>query len=502
MVDGIRRWSWAALVVVLAVAGIALPASASSAPDTVDRLEGDTRYATAVAISRDTFPESAGQVYIATGEDFPDALAGSAGIPQEGGGPILLTTRDALPAETIAEIARLGPVAIEVVGGPAAVSDAVLAELESYAPTQRIAGADRYATAAALAVRRFPPGIADTVYLASGSDFPDALAAGARAANSDDAVLLTEPAALPAATADALAELAPSRVVAVGQDAVVGDDILEEAAAAAGTVDTARLAGPTRYDTAVAVATEGRSSSPRAYLATGAGFADALSGGAAAGMQGSLLLTPGDCLPATVAAAIDRLGVERLTILGGTSAVGQEVADLVSCDGGEPPPEQPPPDDTGGLTPASRVSTAAFGPIRFGMTPEEATAAAGLPFTTDDPLGSAPSCYYGSVEDPAFAEASFLLGEGTIGSVLVFGGGFLTDTGLGVGSTADDVYGTYGDGVRAEEHVYVPDGFYLVVESPDGGGALVFETDGTADQVVTAYRAGRFPEVAYIEGCA
>lgn len=492
-----RSTAVGALAVVVSLAALMVAPAAAARPDTVERLEGPTRYGTAVAVSQDAFPGTANAVFVATGEAFPDALAGAAAVAPGGAGPILLTTRATLPEETVAEIERLQPLEAYVLGGEAAVADTVLEELDQLVPgAERIAGPDRYATAAALVLRQFFAGGVDTVYLASGTDFPDALTAGATAIPARDAVLLTDGVALPDATAEALAALGPARVVAVGSPAVVADDVLAAAASAAGGADTERIEGGTRYDTAVALSAATFDDTARAFVATGGGFADALAGGLAAGLAGApLLLSPADCVPAPVLAELDRLGVERLTVLGGTDVVGEEVAGLAPCGGAGPAPGE-------GLTPDARVSTAAFGPIRFGMTPDEAAAAAGLPFVTEDPLNSAPSCYYGFVDDPAFDAVSFLLADGTIGSVQVYGGGFRTDAGVGVGSTADEVRAAYGAAVVEAENPYNPDGLTLIVESPDGGGAIFLETDGSPDQLVTDFRAGRYPEVSYIEGCA
>lgn len=490
----------AVLVVVSVLAGLLWAAPARALPQEVDRLAGGNRYATAAAVSQASFPAGADTVFIATGEDYPDALAGAPSVARGGSGPILLTGRDGLPPETAAEIARLRPLGVVVLGGPDAVPDAVVRELQEFGAVDRIAGANRFATAALLSARGFPSG-APTVYVASGSDFPDALAAGAPAIAEGGPVLLTADDSLPSETGAELERLAPSRVVVLGSAAVVSDGVLVAVEDATGAA-VERAAGPTRYDTAVAASRSAFGQAERVFVATGGGFADALGGSLGAGLAGGpLLFVPRDCIPGAVVGELDRLGALRMTILGGPDAVGPAVADLAVCGAGEPaPPEESPLPPPPGLTPDSRVSTAAFGPIRFGMTPQEATAAAGLPIRTEDPVETAPSCYYGSIADPAYENVFFLLGEGTIGSVQVYGD-FLTDTGLGVDSPQADVFATYGDRVIVEDHVYVPGGLYLIVESPDGGGALIFETDGSPAQVVTAYRAGRFPEVAYIEGC-
>ncbi len=88
------------------------------------RVWGDDRYETAVAISQVWSPEDAAVVFLANGGNFPDALAGAASTLVSG--PILLTFRDSLPQVTADEIARLQPCFIIALGGPAAISDAVI----------------------------------------------------------------------------------------------------------------------------------------------------------------------------------------------------------------------------------------------------------------------------------------------------------------------------------------------------------------------------------------
>ncbi|QJU54454.1 hypothetical protein HL652_13005 [Herbiconiux sp. SALV-R1] len=87
--------------------------------------------------------------------------------------------------------------------------------LNPSASVRRIGGADRFAVASAIAVDTFARGI-DTVYVATGLNFPDALAGAAAAGHSRSPVVLTERDKLPAATRQALSALAPKRIVVVG----------------------------------------------------------------------------------------------------------------------------------------------------------------------------------------------------------------------------------------------------------------------------------------------
>lgn len=93
------------------------------------------------------------KVYVATGVNFPDALAGGVLAALEGA-PVLRVTKDTIPPDTEAELTRLTPKKIVIFGGAGVVSDAVAAQLAVFATANtadevtRLAGTNRFATAA------------------------------------------------------------------------------------------------------------------------------------------------------------------------------------------------------------------------------------------------------------------------------------------------------------------------------------------------------------------
>lgn len=174
----------------------------------VTRMWGANRYATAAAVSAATFSPGVSRVYIATGANFPDALAGGpAGVVHNA--PILLVRQNAVPAETAAELARLNPGGIVVLGGPAVVSSSVVTELESMISgcVLRYWGANRYATAVAVSEAVFATG-ADTVFVVTGVNFPDAVAAGPVAGTLDAPILLVTGTSVPSPTGAEVTRLA------------------------------------------------------------------------------------------------------------------------------------------------------------------------------------------------------------------------------------------------------------------------------------------------------
>ena len=287
----------------------------------VSRLAGVDRIATAAAVSAATYPDGAAVAYVARADDFPDALAAGP-LAAATGGPILLTGAGGLAPPTAAELERLDPERVVVLGGPAAVAEGVAAELAARHPqVERVAGEDRIATAVAIAERL---GSVDRVYVATAERFPDALIGGVAAGLDGGAVLLTGRDALAPQVAALIARLAPQQVTVVGGEAAVGPAV---SAALEALAPTRRVAGATRYGTAAALsAALLPGGTPAAYLATGEDFPDALGiAPTAVRARGSLLLTERTSLPLDAGAELMRLAPSRITLAGGPEAIGVEV---------------------------------------------------------------------------------------------------------------------------------------------------------------------------------
>ncbi|HEX2141552.1 MAG TPA: cell wall-binding repeat-containing protein, partial [Candidatus Limnocylindria bacterium] len=190
----------------------------------------------------------------------------------------------------------------------------------------RVAGSDRFGTAAALSKASFPAGVA-VAYVGTGSNFPDALAAGPAAVVANAPVLLVYRDSVPSVTATELGRLKPGRIVVLGATGAVSDGVARALAkyATSGRVD--RIAGGDRYATAAKISQAHFSHASVAYVATGANFPDALSGGAAAGKDGGpILLVQRTEVPAATAAELKRLDPDKIVVLGSSSAVSDGVA--------------------------------------------------------------------------------------------------------------------------------------------------------------------------------
>jgi len=308
----------AALLALLASVLVLAPAREASAWSRGPiRIAGADRYETAVRISSAAFADDADvdAVVVASGESFPDGLtAGPLAALHEG--PVLLTARDALPAITAGELERLAPDEVFVVGGTAAVDDAVLMEIGDLLDVtpSRIAGATRYDTATAVASLFDAP--APLAFLASGVDFPDALAGGAAAAIATAPLLLTPPDALPQPVRDELVRLAPPETLVLGGSSAVSDAVVESLPGA-----KRRLAGADRYGTAAAIAADRVAGATQVVMATGSAFPDALAAAPLARAQGAPVLLTSGCLPPGTLDFVRGNGWRDVTVVGGTGAV-------------------------------------------------------------------------------------------------------------------------------------------------------------------------------------
>ena len=295
----------------------------------VRRIAGDGRAATAAAVSAATFPAAGVAVaVVASGADFADALCGGPAAATLGG-PVLLTDRTSLPEATVTELQRLAPTTILLVGGTGAVSTAVEQQLRGLAPTvERLAGADRYATATAISQRAFTDPV-DTVVVAAGTQFPDALAGGPLAAALGVPVLTVAPDHLPDVVAAELDRLAPTTILVMGGAATIGEAVMTALAAHAGTVT--RIAGTTRVDTAVAASRQAfPDSAAVVHVVTAGSFPDGLAAVPAAGRTGGPVLLVGSRLTSALSAELTRLAPREVVILGGTAAVSAAVEDAIA----------------------------------------------------------------------------------------------------------------------------------------------------------------------------
>lgn len=345
----------------LAVSGLVAGAHPAHAAE-VDRIGGIDRVDTAIKIyesNRALYPT--GGVILARSDSYADSLAATP-LAAAGKTPILVTAPGQLDPRVLAAIKRQKVTRVGIVGGEQAISAGVAKTLsDTGIQVYRLAGVDRYETArqiavGALAARRTP---STRVFVATGTNFPDALAAGAAAAKAGGVVLLSQGPRLDAATKTFLTSSQTSGVVAVGGPA---------ATAVRGAGVTAQAVnGTDRYDTAVRLANAYVPGATNAVVASGEAFADALAGGVLAGLRGApLVLTPATWMSPKTAEYL-QARKPRVTVLGGERAVSAAVLSAIAkaVGGAATPPSTT---DASALYTSSRGSALAAQSVRVAGT--------------------------------------------------------------------------------------------------------------------------------------
>jgi len=275
--------------------------------------------------------EAANTVFLATGGNFPDSLAAGAAAARLGA-PLLLVSATSVPESTELQLRRLKPTTIYVAGGPAAVSEAVLGQVQAItgvAPIRRF-GQDRYETGESLTRLAWESTPSTTVWVASGRNFVDPLIASAAGAVYGQPFLLVDGRnALSATQADLVRSLGATQFKVVGlADAVTAtliDDLKK-----LGTVTAFNLTDASRRSASV---WSGLPSAASVSVATSLNFPDALSAVPflVRGTPSPLFLVPGTCVPKEVKPEIARLAPTRMNIFGGPAAVGLGVEGLAQC---------------------------------------------------------------------------------------------------------------------------------------------------------------------------
>lgn len=297
------------------------------------RLAGGTRYETAGLLFDQGNWQQGGSIVLASGANYPDALAASA-LAGDLNAPIMLTDPNGLSTETEWRIQNLKPARVYIIGGNAAVSAKVerrIAQLiGSEANIQRIAGDTRYDTSLKVASSLSNP--SDTVIVTTGSNYADALSISPYAFATGSPVILSSPSSgLSDSALKAIKKAGYKKAVIVGGASAVPASVASQLKAQ-GIGDITRLSGDTRYATSAKIAEFELKQNvgftmDGAYLATGQNFPDALAAGALSGKHlAPLLLVDPGAHEACSFLSKYKGEVSRVTFVGGTSAIGNAEA--------------------------------------------------------------------------------------------------------------------------------------------------------------------------------
>ncbi|MFC7786769.1 cell wall-binding repeat-containing protein [Rossellomorea sp. GCM10028870] len=295
------------------------------------RISGESRYDTAVKISETGWSTGAETVLLATGKNYPDALAGGP-LAIKNDAPILLTSSEKLTLSTKDEIKRLRASKAIILGGKSAISHYVENELKSLGlSVERISGTDRYETAAFISNKLD----SDKAIIASGQNFPDALSISSYAAKNRIPILLTKKDDLPKATKDKLID--KKKTIVMGGKGVVSDRVLKQ------LTNPLVIGGVDRYETNTISIKTFDEWSNKAFVATGSNFADALTGSVLAAKNNAPILLVNK---SHVPPSIDNIlpDFNDYVLFGGESAIDSNVYDYIAKFDNPPGEEEPKPD--------------------------------------------------------------------------------------------------------------------------------------------------------------
>lgn len=332
--------------------GTVVPVSASETADGLDvelppwtsvteRITGADRFSTSVAASRAAFDTDVPVAYVSNGLNWPDALSAGPAAAHDGG-PLLLTNPTTIPAVLDEELKRLQPRRIVVVGGPASVSDQVVEQLRTYAPSvHRIGGADRFEVSRAVSNEVFGvPVPSRNMLVATGANFSDALSAGALAAKKDAPVVLINTGGdrIDDATRSFLSGTAFMELSAVGGPAVISDDFVEQLGWFTKWSEAGRYGGADRFavNRGLNGGDEGTYPSGEwqqtGYLVSARNYPDAMSAiTLAASQDARVYISEPTCVPQKTLDLMRGTHINKIVLVGGPATLSDEVARLQPC---------------------------------------------------------------------------------------------------------------------------------------------------------------------------
>lgn len=306
--------------------------ASNHAIQSLKRVWGITAYDTMRTINSIAFPDSSQYAVLTTGESYWDALSAS-GLAGKLQAPVLLTQGASLSEQTRLELVRLGVQKVYICGGVNAISKSVEDELAALGiAVERVAGARASDTANEVAQHLEQT---DEAFLATSWGYEDALSVAPYNYATKKPLFLTDytTGLLDENTLAAMKAQGITRIHIVGGTSVVPQAVEDQLREQGIQID--RIAGETAYDTSIALAdfllTKGMHAN-NVGVATGWGFADALSGAALCGKNNSILLLADASNVRAVKDVIEphKSDITNAYIFGGEKVVASTIYEAIS----------------------------------------------------------------------------------------------------------------------------------------------------------------------------
>jgi putative cell wall-binding protein len=301
----------------------------------VNRIQGANRYKTSLNISKNFCDSKVNSVIVASGNNFPDALAGS-GLSKKLNAPILLVDNDVKNSlDSIDYIKnhlnKSGK--IYILGGQASVSEKYVNYIKTlgYKNIIRLGGKNRFDTnriiVNSMNVEKGTPVVITNAY-----GFADALSVSSAAASKGYPILMSDSKNLSNEIKNKIKDIQPSKVYLIGGQGSLNNSIKSQIKSIVSNLNDSnivRIGGNSRYDTSLEICKYFNLSSKTAIIANGQNFPDALSGSALASKENApIILTDGKDIT-NQKKYLNSTNYKNLIILGGAGAVNYSLEDIL-----------------------------------------------------------------------------------------------------------------------------------------------------------------------------
>lgn len=313
----------------------ALVSSISSSVDAkilkVNRLSGKTRYETSEKIAKEYKIETKeiGAVILALGTNYPDALSGAV-LSKKYNAPILLITNGNknLALDFIKENLPKGK-NVYILGGKGGINEATETKLKSMGYNIiRLGGSDRYHTNSEIS-KNFNAKKGTPIILANSQGFADALSVSPVASSKGYPIFLVSRDKIYNPILNDIKKLSPSEIYVIGGQGSVSDKVVKEVSDLTNAKIT-RLSGKDRYETSLNIANHFSNQKHNISIASGLGFADALSGSALASLKNEALVLVDNSSIKTQSNFIKEF--TNLDVFGGTGSITENTVNTLKGD--------------------------------------------------------------------------------------------------------------------------------------------------------------------------
>ncbi len=300
---------------------------------TIERIYGQDRISTAIAIAKSTYKDKVSKVILAASDNYPDALAGSV-LAYKEKAPILLVGKNAEEQEKVIAYMKENmnsTGSVYILGGIGSVSKDIENKVVTagFSNISRIGGEDRYETASKIAdtvgIKEGTP-----VIIVSGDNYPDAISVSSIAAVKQYPIFMVNKDEIPEVVKKEISSIKPGKIYIIGLQGAISKAVEDNLSQSIDKANIVRIGGSDRFETSLNVAKYFNLSGTKACVASGKDFPDALAGSNYAANSNSPIILVDNSLTEEQKTYLKDDKIKEITIFGGTGAVTNEVENVIN----------------------------------------------------------------------------------------------------------------------------------------------------------------------------